>query len=262
MEDLVLHISSVQCHFRLLRASLPLLLTTGTATQRCSLCSHVAASRAVAFLLLFVYVGIRGRVSLSICTHTLYHPASTHSFSLPNTVRTLQFERLPSTRVLIATILDNRRLFPETPSPFSQIRSGAKDCLDFVSSQFRESHNIEDSLFPILVSGGPKREGLDLIPLGSLQGQQSPSLNQPPPRPLDQPNNPSPTQSRSRGLQPQLTLSRDSPTFSRADPSRPPLEYHLLQNPIRNPRSCLPIKIRQHPGREAGLEISKIGGEE
>ena len=184
-----------------------------------------------------------------------------HGLSILNTVRKLQFERLPSTRVLIATMLDNRTLISETASPFSQIRSGAKDGLDLVSSQFRESHNLEDSLFPILVSDGPKRESLDPIPLGSLQGQQSPSFNQSPPRPLDQPNDSSPAQSRSRSLQPQLALGRDSPTFSHADPPRPPLEDHLVQNSIRNPRGGLPIKIRQHPGREAGLEIGEIGGE-
>jgi len=76
------------------------------------------------------------------------------------------------TRVLMATVqYDRNTLSPETPSAFkasSRIRSGAKDGLDLVSSQFREPDELEDSLFPILIPGRPKREGFDPIPLGSL----------------------------------------------------------------------------------------------
>jgi len=175
------------------------------------------------------------------------HPASTSAIRYKDYN---VFKRLLVTRVLPATVLYSHALSSETPSPFSQIRSGAKDGLDLVSSQFRESHDLEDSLFPILVPDCPKRERFYPVPLGSLQGQQSPSFNQPPPRPLNQPSDPSPAaQRRSRSLQPQLALSRDSPTLLRANSPRASLENHLLQNGIRDPRGDLPIKIRKHPGR-------------
>lgn len=53
-------------------------------------------------------------------------------------------------------------------SPFSRVQSDSKDTLNLISSQFRETDNLEDRSFPIFVSGSSEREVLDPIPLCSL----------------------------------------------------------------------------------------------
>jgi hypothetical protein len=55
--------------------------------------------------------------------------------------------------------------FPEDPLPSSLIHSGPKDGLDLVSPQFGETHNLEDSALPFLISGRPKGEVPDPVQL-------------------------------------------------------------------------------------------------
>lgn len=60
---------------------------------------------------------------------------------------------------------------PGTPllaSPFSRADSGTKDGLDFVPSQFRETHKLEDPSLPIVISGRSEGEDLDPVRLCSL----------------------------------------------------------------------------------------------